>query len=168
TTSHDVVVVGGGHNGLTAAAYLARAGRSVLLLERQEALGGATVSAEAFPGTGARLSRYSYLVSLLPSQVVSDLGLRLRLARRRYSSYTPVPGEPRAGLLVDNEDAQATARSFAAVGAEQDAARWEEFYERSGALARAVWPTVTEPLPRRSEVLERIGDPTLVRDFLDR
>ena len=83
STSHDVVVVGGGHNGLTAAAYLARAGRSVLLLERSPQLGGATVSAQAFPGIEARLSRYSYLVSLVPQQIVSDLGLRLRLARRR-------------------------------------------------------------------------------------
>ncbi|GAA1179607.1 NAD(P)/FAD-dependent oxidoreductase [Ornithinimicrobium humiphilum] len=168
TTSHDVVVVGGGHNGLTAAAYLARAGRSVLLLERQDALGGATVSAEAFPGMGARLSRYSYLVSLLPRQIVDDLGLSLRLARRRYSSYTPVPGDPGAGLLVDNQDAAATARSFAAVGAAGDAARWEEFYRRTGRLARAIWPTVTDPLPRRSEVAERIGDPSLVHDFLER
>jgi phytoene dehydrogenase-like protein len=168
TTSHDVVVVGGGHNGLTAAAYLAGSGRSVLLLERQDALGGATVSAEAFPGTGARLSRYSYLVSLLPSQVVSDLGLSLRLARRRYSSYTPVPGDPRAGLLVDNQDAEATARSFAAVGAAADGPRWAEFYARTAELARAIWPTVTDPLPRRSQVLERVGDPALVRDFLDR
>ncbi|GGK69631.1 phytoene desaturase family protein [Ornithinimicrobium pekingense] len=168
TTSHDVVVVGGGHNGLTAAAYLARAGRSVLLLERQDALGGATVSAEAFPGMGARLSRYSYLVSLLPSRVVEDLGLSLRLARRRYSSYTPVPGDTGVGLLVDNEDAEATARSFAAVGAAADAPRWTEFYARTGELARAIWPTVTDPLLRRSEVLERVGDPALVRDFLDR
>lgn len=168
TTSHDVVVVGGGHNGLTAAAYLARAGRSVLLLERQDAVGGATVSAEAFPGVGARLSRYSYLVSLLPQQIVTDLGLSLRLARRRYSSYTPVPGAPGTGLLVDNEDAEATARSFAAVGAGTDAPRWGQFYARTGQLARAIWPTMTEPLLRRAEMAERVGDPDLVREFLAR
>ncbi|MFK5633903.1 MULTISPECIES: phytoene desaturase family protein [unclassified Ornithinimicrobium] len=167
TTSHDVVVVGGGHNGLTAAAYLARAGLSVLLLERQEAVGGATVSAEAFAGMGARLSRYSYLVSLLPRQIVDDLGLSLHLARRRYSSYTPVPGGD-TGLLIDNEDAGATARSFAAVGAAADAPRWHEFYDRTGQLARAVWPTMTEPLLRRGELARRVGDPGLVRDFLER
>lgn len=167
TTSHDVVVVGGGHNGLTAAAYLARAGRSVLLLERQPALGGATVSADVFAGAGARISRYSYLVSLLPRQVVEDLSLRLRLARRRWSSYTPVPGGD-TGLLVDNEDPGATARSFAAVGAGQDVEAWAGFSARTGRLAQAVWPTVTGPLPRRSEVVERLGDPGLVRDFLDR
>ena len=64
---HDVVIIGGGHNGLTAAAYLARAGLSVLLLERDDHLGGAAVSAQAFEGVDARLSRYSYLVSLLPA-----------------------------------------------------------------------------------------------------
>ena len=72
STPYAAIVVGGGHNGLTAAAYLARAGRSVLLLERQDHLGGASVSAEAFAGTGARLSRYSYLVSLLPQQIIDD------------------------------------------------------------------------------------------------
>lgn len=167
TTSHDVVVVGGGHNGLAAAAYLARAGRSVLLLERGPELGGATVSADAFEGMGARLSRYSYLVSLLPQQIVDDLGLSLRLARRRYSSYTPVPGGD-VGLLVDNEDADATARSFAQVGAAGDGTRWREFYARTGELARRLWPSVTEPLVRRAEMLDRIGDAGLVRDFVER
>lgn len=167
STSHDVVVVGGGHNGLTAAAYLARAGRSVLLLERSPELGGATVSAEAFPGMGARLSRYSYLVSLMPPQIVDDLGLQLRLARRRYSSYTPVPGAD-VGLLIDNGDEQATSDSFAAIGAAADAPRWHEFYARAGELSRAIWPTMTEPLLRRQEMAHRVGDPGLVRDFLER
>ncbi|HEX2184909.1 MAG TPA: FAD-dependent oxidoreductase, partial [Chloroflexota bacterium] len=65
-TKYDVVIAGGGHNGLVAAAYLARAGRRVLVLERLDHLGGLAVSAQAFPGVDARLSRYSYLVSLLP------------------------------------------------------------------------------------------------------
>src|SRR5690606_34985959 len=96
----DVVIVGGGHNALVAAAYLAGAGRSVALLERQAYLGGAATSAEVFPGVDARLSRYSYLVRLLPERIRRELRLDVEFARRRYSSYTPLPGTDR-GLLVD-------------------------------------------------------------------
>ena len=97
----DVVVVGGGHNGLVAAGYLARAGLRVRLLERLGHIGGAAVSAQAFDGVEVRVSRYSYLVSLLPSRIVEDLGADLRLARRQFSSYTPQPATGgRRGLLV--------------------------------------------------------------------
>ena len=72
----------------------------------------------------ARLSRYSYLVSLLPRRVMADLDLDVRLVRRRYSSYTPLPATPGTGLLVDNEGrGRATAAAFAAVtgsGAEHE------------------------------------------------
>ena len=79
------MVVGGGHNGLVAAAYIAGAGRSCLVLERGDEFGGAAVSAHAFAGFDACVSRYSYLVSLLPSLILGELGLSLRLARRRAS-----------------------------------------------------------------------------------
>ncbi|HET9348847.1 MAG TPA: FAD-dependent oxidoreductase, partial [Arthrobacter sp.] len=62
-SAFDAIIVGGGHNGLAAAAYLSKAGRKVLLLEKLEHPGGAAVSAQAFDGVDARLSRYSYLVS---------------------------------------------------------------------------------------------------------
>lgn len=160
--THDVVIVGGGHNGLTAAAYLARAGKSVILLERLDDVGGAAVSAQAFPGVEARLSRYSYLVSLLPQRIIDDLGLHISLARRRYSSYTPVPGDPDgAGLLVDNTDAEATAASFARVGAADDARAFAGLYESTGALARALWPSVTEPLLTRTEARALVADDEL-------
>lgn len=143
----DAVVVGGGHNGLTAAAYLARAGRTVLVLEQREHLGGATQSVQAFPGLDARVSRYSYLVSLMPRAVRDELGLDLTLRRRRISSYTPVPGDPTRGLLVDTGDLAATARSFGAVGAAGDLAAWGAWGERTAELARAVFPTLTERCP---------------------
>src|SRR5687767_3491657 len=116
-SAYDAIIVGGGHNGLAAAAYMSKAGRTVLLLEKLGHPGGAAVSAQAFDGVDARLSRYSYLVSLLPQQVIDELGLRIQLARRRYSSYTPLPHSGGQALLIDNEDPAATAASFAAVGA---------------------------------------------------
>ena len=151
-----VVVVGGGHNGLTAAAYLARAGVEVTLLERLPHLGGAAVSALAFPGVDARLSRYAYLVSLLPRRILDDLGIEVRLARRRYSSYTPVPGTER-GLLIDNADPAVTKASFASIGAEADAAGFAAFYARTGSFAGRLFDSLTEPLPTREQAKSLVG-----------
>ena len=148
----DVVVVGGGHNALVAAAYLARAGRSVVVLERSGHLGGAAVSQAPFGGVDARLSRYSYLVSLLPRALVDELGLRFTTRRRRISSYTPVPGTD-AGVLVDTGD---PGRTRVSMGAGFDG--WQAFYDRAARVARAVFPTLLEPLVSRDEMRRRIGD----------
>lgn len=169
TGTYDVVIVGGGHNGLTAAAYLAKAGRSVVVLERLDSTGGAAVSAVAFEGLDARLSRYSYLVSLMPEKICADLGLDLTFARRRYSSYTPVPGHPDgAGLLIDRVDDEATRASFERIGAAQDAAAFAALYHDTTKVAQALWPTVTEPLMRRSEVKARLGDDRLWNAIFER
>ncbi|MCU1580232.1 MAG: NAD(P)/FAD-dependent oxidoreductase [Rhodoglobus sp.] len=158
----DVVIVGGGHNGLVAASYLALAGRRVTVLERLDHVGGAAVSAEPFEGVDARLSRYSYLVSLLPASVIRDLGLDITLARRRYSSYTPEPGTDR-GILVDNADATATATALG-----RDAAAWASFYSGTAHLARALFPTVTEPLLTRAEARRAVGDDALWESLIER
>jgi phytoene dehydrogenase-like protein len=71
--SYDAVIVGGGHNGLTAAAYLARAGKRVVILERRHVLGGAAVTEEIFPGF--RFSVFSYVVSLLRPEIIRELNL---------------------------------------------------------------------------------------------
>jgi len=140
---HDVVIVGGGHNGLVAATYLARAGRSVLVIERRDHVGGAAVSEQPFAGVDARLSRYAYLVSLLPRAIVSELGLDLTLLRRRVSSYTPVPGEPERGVLV--------AEHAPSEG-------WERIYAACATVARAVFPSLTEPLLSPGDLRARVGD----------
>src|SRR4030095_13511275 len=88
-SKYDVVIRGAGHNGLVAAAYLARAGLSVLLLEKNDYIGGATTSQKLFSDYDAPLSRYSYLVSLLPDKIIRDLGLDLELRSRTTASFTP-------------------------------------------------------------------------------
>src|ERR1700761_6982581 len=72
-SSYDAIVVGGGHNGLTTAAYLAKAGQRVCVLERRHILGGACVTEELWPGR--RVSRASYVVSMLQPRIVKDLRL---------------------------------------------------------------------------------------------
>ncbi|WP_329058201.1 phytoene desaturase family protein [Amycolatopsis sp. NBC_01480] len=163
---YDAVIVGGGHNGLVAAAYLARAGRSVLVLERRAETGGAAVSFRAFEGVDVRLSRYSYLVSLLPRKIVEDLGLDIELRRRRMSSYTPAGN---SGLLVDTGDEARTAAAFRAVtGSTKDFDAWRRFYALAGKVAATTFDTLTSPLPSRAELRQRIGDDEAWSMFFER
>ncbi|MFE7264487.1 phytoene desaturase family protein [Streptomyces sp. NPDC057592] len=164
--SYDAVIVGGGHNGLVAAAYLARAGQSVLVLERLATTGGAAVSTRPFDGVDARLSRYSYLVSLLPKKIVGDLGLDLAVRKRTVSSYTPtVRGGRATGLLVGGEG---TRDSFAALtGSDREYEAWQRFYGMTRHVAERVFPTLTEPLPGRDALRERIDDPQAWRTLFE-
>ncbi|MFG2453921.1 phytoene desaturase family protein [Streptomyces sp. NPDC048512] len=156
---YDTVIVGGGHNGLVAAAYLARAGQSVLVLERLGNTGGAAVSTRPFAGVDARLSRYSYLVSLLPRKIVRDLGLDFRVRGRTVSSYTPVERDGRpTGLLVGGGERR-TREAFARLtGSNREYEAWQRFYALTGRVARNVFPTLTEPLPTREELRTRVDD----------
>ena len=148
-----VVIVGGGHNGLVAAGYLARAGLRVRLLERLGHVGGAAVSAQIFDGVHARLSRYAYLVSLLPTRIVDDLGATVRLARRPYSSYTPDPAAAgRTGLLIGPHC------TFDAVGAHDDERAFAAFYQRCRLVTERLWPTLLEPLRTREQARARVAD----------
>ena len=167
--TYDVVVAGGGHNGLTAAAYLAGAGMSVAVLERLGHTGGAAVSAQAFPGFPTRLSRYSYLVSLLPESIVADLGLGLRLVSRSTASYTPVlRGGTATGLLVERPEGPATRESFRALtGSDAEYDAWHDFYRQVGEFAAVVAPTLTRPLPRASTLRQQV-DPRLWHELIDR
>lgn len=157
--SYDAVIVGGGHNGLVSAAYLARAGKRVLVLERLGCTGGAAISAQAFTGIDARLSRYSYLVSLLPSKIVHDLGLRFTVRKRHVSSYTPTERHGRPTGLLVTRDAARTRESFARLtGSDREFEAWQDFYAKAAHVAERVFPTLTEPLPTQERLRERIGD----------
>ena len=165
--SYDVAVVGGGHNGLVAAAYLARAGLSVAVLERLDHTGGAAVSVSPFAGLPVRLSRYSYLVSLMPEQLMADLDLDIRLASRTTASYTPYTRDGRpGGLLVERPEGEPTRESFAALtGSDREYDAWREFYADMTDLAHAVAPTLMAPLPLERELREAV-DPGIWRDVV--
>ncbi|HWD70830.1 MAG TPA: NAD(P)/FAD-dependent oxidoreductase [Solirubrobacteraceae bacterium] len=126
TERYDAVIVGGGHNGLVAATLLARAGRRVVVLEKLEHLGGAAVSEAPFPGVEVRLSRYSYLVSLFPRELLSKLGIELELRRRRVAAH-PLNDAPAV-------------------------------YALTGRVARALAPTLLEPLRSRERMRKLVGD----------
>jgi phytoene dehydrogenase-like protein len=153
--TYDAVIVGGGHNGLVAAAMLARAGRAVLVLERAQHVGGAAVSGKVFAGVDARLSRYSYLVSLLPSQLAAELGLGLPLRQRAVSSYTPL-GD--SGLLVTVDEQQTRASMTALAGDRTEHDRWRHFYAMLDRVAKRIAPTLTEPLRSAAQIRELVHD----------
>jgi len=161
-SKYDVVIVGGGHNGLVSAAYLARAGLSVLVLERLDHTGGAAVSTQAFSGLDARLSRYSYLVSLMPEQIISDLDLNLDLRSRTTASYTPVQRDGQhTGLLVERPEGTRTAESFRALtGSDEEYDAWRSFYGEVTDFAQAVSPTLLEPLRTEKQMRELVDGST--------
>ena len=145
TDHFDVAIVGGGHNALVAATYLARAGKDVIVLERLPHVGGAAISAQVFDGLDARLSRYSYLVSLMPQQLIDELGLRLELRSRDTASYTPYEG---GGLLIETVEGNATRDSFRALtGSDDELDAWRQFYAEVAELAEVIAPTLLSPLP---------------------
>jgi phytoene dehydrogenase-like protein len=152
---HDVVVVGGGHNGLVAAALLGRAGRSVLMLERRDQVGGAAISGAPFPGVDAQLSRYAYLVSLFPASLLRTLGVEIELRARRVTSYTP---DGDSGLLVGT-DGLLTNRSMTKITGDPAAFdTWERYYGMVGRVARRLSATLTQPLRTREEMRALVAD----------
>ena len=155
TNNHsEIVVVGGGHNGLVAATYLARAEHQVTILEGRTELGGAVASAEVFRGVAVRLSRFSYLISLLPTLIIEELGLRLELRSRQIRSYTPVDG---SGLLIEPQDGRLTRDSFRMLtGGEREYQAWAAFQSRLHELTAVIEPTLTQPLPDVDELRSRV------------
>jgi phytoene dehydrogenase-like protein len=154
---YDVVILGAGHNGLVAASYLGRAGLSVLLLENNDYIGGATTSQKVFPDYDARLSRYSYLVSLFPEKIIRDLGLNLELRRRVTASFTPyVQNERQDGLLLSNVSEEMSRQSmFELTGNYTEYEQMKKFYSLSRVFAERVWDTMLEPLIAKEELRRR-------------
>ena len=130
TQRWDAIVVGGGHNGLVCAWYLARAGRRVLVLERRGVVGGAAVT-EAF-APGFRNSTASYTLGLLDPRIIADMGLHghgLRIVGRPYSNFLPL--DDGRSLLMGGGQSPAAVAGFSA----RDAAALPDYERRLGAVA---------------------------------
>ena len=154
-TEYDAIIVGGGHNGLVAACYLAKAGKKVFLLEKNSEFGGATKSSYTFAGVAAKLSRYSYLVALLPEQIINDLELGFESISRNVSSYTPYD---QTGVLINRIFDDVSARSIDEVaGFVGESESWQAFYSRIGEVAKLLAPTLLEPLKEESEIRSLLG-----------
>ena len=153
-SKYDVVILGAGHNGLVAASYLGRAGLSVLLLEKNDYIGGATTSQKVFPDYDARLSRYSYLVSLFPEKIIRDLGLKLELRRRATGSFTPyIKSGTAGGLLISNVDENLSRQSIVDLtGSKREFDQMEKFYNLARVFAEHTWDSMLEPLVSKQEM----------------
>jgi phytoene dehydrogenase-like protein len=140
----DAIVIGAGHNGLVAAAYLARAGLRTVVLERRDRIGGACVTEELWPGH--RVSRAAYVAGLLRPAVIRELGLEaqgLRLLKRDPSSFTPLADG--RGLLL-GPDPALCAREIGRFSA-RDAARYPDYERLLDRAARAFEPLLDVPPP---------------------
>lgn len=158
-SQYDVVILGAGHNGLVAANYLARTGLSVLLLEKNDYIGGATTSQKVFPDYDASLSRYSYLVSLFPEKIIRDLGLDLELRRREVASYTPyLRNGKHGGLLLSNVSEKVSRQSITELtGNEAEFDGMTRFYGLAAAFAEHVWDTMLKPLEEKASFQRRFA-----------
>jgi phytoene dehydrogenase-like protein len=144
TDAFDVAVIGGGHNGLVAAAYCARAGLRTIVLERRAVLGGATITEEVWPGY--RVSVASYVCSLLDPQVVADLDLPehgYHAYRKDPASFTPL--DDGRSLLLGRDDAS-NAREIAAFDA-RDVDGFAAFDREATRLGAALFATFDDPEP---------------------
>src|ERR1043165_6184272 len=142
---YDAIVIGGGHNGLTTAAYLAKAGKKVVVLERRHVLGGAAVTEEVFPGF--KFSVCSYVVSLLRPEIIRDLDLP-----RHGLEILPLDGTftpmPNGDYLWRVNDHGKTHREIAR-HSKLDAEAYDEFGKAMQAMCRFVKPILgmTPPDP---------------------
>src|SRR5213592_1423607 len=155
-SKYDVIIIGGGHNGLVNAAYLARAGKNVLVLERRHVLGGAAVTEEIFPGF--KFSVASYVVSLLRPEIIRDLDLP-----RHGMEILPLDGTfspmPNGDYLWRVNDHAKTRREIAR-HSRLDAEAYDEYGKAMIEMAHFVKPllslTPPDPLSRRPRELMKL------------
>jgi phytoene dehydrogenase-like protein len=143
-TTYDVIVIGAGHNGLVAAAYLGRAGLKVLVLERREIVGGACVTEELWPGF--KVSTASYVNSLLRPEIIRDLELKrfgFELLPRNPSSFTPFPD---GRYLLLGPDADLNRREISKFS-ERDAEALPRYEAMLLRIAEFIEPTLMQPPP---------------------
>ena len=172
STHYHTIIIGGGHNGLVAANYLARAGKKVLLLEKNETLGGATASKRVFPDYDALLSQYSYLVSLFPRQIAEELGLQLNLLPRRIASYTPYRQDDQIkGLLISNTNEASSRQSVLDLGyGESEWQGYQRILHQQITFAELVWDSLLEPLRSKVDFENRFkqaGHSKLWKEFAE-
>ena len=149
----DALILGGGHNGLVAASYLADAGMDVLLLERRDLLGGACATEELFPGY--RFSSCSYICHLLQDRVIDELGLRehgFDVYHLDPSRFQPFPDGSALRLWDDLDRSQAELARFSRKDAEAYP-EWLAFWERAAGI---IYPYFLTPPPTISEIAARV------------
>lgn len=158
-SKYDAIVIGSGHNGLVAAAYLAKAGRSVLVIEKNATFGGATASSRIFPDYDALLSRYSYLVSLFPQKIISDLNLQFETRRRKVDSFTPWQdrlGNQRGLVLSNVDEARSRDSMFEMTGKHASWNRYQEFTALQSSIAALIWPSMLKKVQPKSWFQQQI------------
>ena len=153
-TDHDAVIVGGGHNALVCAGYLARAGLDVLVLERRGFVGGATVTEELFPGY--RLSSCSYICHLLQAKVIDELEMRRHGFEVLPLDPDPLQLYPDGRRLARWRDTARAQEELARFSAHDALAypRWRDFWKRAAGL---VYPWFLKPPPTLAQLRDSVA-----------